>query len=46
MKDDLHYNDNGYILMGKQGAEYTYLNVFNETHNPKYRLKNDREYLI
>ena len=44
MKDDLHYNDSGYILLGKQGAEYTYLNVFNETHNSKYKLKNDNEY--
>ena len=43
MKDEWHYTDDGYRLLGKQSAEYTYIHAFNHAYNARYKLESDND---
>jgi hypothetical protein len=45
MLDQWHYTADGYILMGKQGAEYVHKNLFNPMYIPQYKLDVDRNFI-
>ena len=45
LQDDWHYTDDGYRLLGKQGAEYTYKVMYNDAYNAKYEMEGDHNLL-
>lgn len=41
LDDGDHYNKDGYVLLGKQGAEYTHKYIFSDVYDAIYKLETD-----